>query len=292
MATSASLRSKLFHEGSEALAAFSAKLHDRYACPQCLRLFGPDALGGPDPDLTLEHIPPQAAYGSPYMRMLVCKRCNNTAGSAYESHLSTRVQTTPVTNDDPRDAKIEIGDFTLQGTISVNSEGAVVVANDPRRNDPKAIEEVSTGLHQGTLTESFQVHVSLGYNQRLSSLAHLRIGYLVAFGFLGYRYIVRQSLDAVREQLAHPYSLHLASTWSLRTSDTTHDRTVLLVEDPIEALGIRVADQLILLPSTSDALPASTFYDKLSELPEPLEVSASKWIGWPSTPDHRPWNAR
>lgn len=283
--------------GAEAFAKLDLGLPSYYVCPLCLHGFTQDQA----PDLTRDHVPPDAVGGR--RLVLTCPGCNNQK----TSHKSGR-------NVDSDAAELErVRDFfrrkpgrpysvryRTEGGIDVNAEaewsadGALSIAGLPGSNPPGALNHLNLELtcrwREGRGWPTSQLSVRFRHRVSLQhvSVSWLRAAYLAAFAALGYRYIFRRQLDLVRKQIREPDTSLIKGFYQEVPADAAKEWAIILLSSPRWARGIAVqmGEQLVLLPYLDDA---STYYERLvRESEEGMTMTfAGKAFPWPNRAEFR-----
>jgi hypothetical protein len=187
------------------------EIGDIFICPLCRTEFGREALA-PPPQLTIEHCIPRSLGGTLTTSTLVCRACNNTAGTNLDKHLANKF-----------DAESFFQGISAKAMpIEMNVHGAVVrgdwrftAGGKPtfelyicgKRNGSKQIDFFKSSLTSllGNADGSgIEVSAKMQYRGRNAIAGLLRIGYLMLFRQFGYGYILNSGLDGIREQILHP----------------------------------------------------------------------------------------
>jgi hypothetical protein len=140
-------------------------------------------------------------------------------------------------------------------------------------NNPDTKKKVFHHLDDLTLDGSwdgfeFEVSPRIRVNHRIAALSHLKTAYLAAFALLGYRYILREELEIVRDQIAKPKEI-IIPAYRIRTPLSSEGiRKMIEVKDPIKAIAVQIDPYLVFLPPIG---PSNNFYNSLAR----------------STPEHR-----
>lgn len=290
-------RRRLFKDGAAAigkllpgLVAEHPELVGAYLCPQCLRFFSEAALDGPDPRITIEHMPPQGSYSGPYTQLLVCKRCNNVAGSHLDAHMERQLAAASWAPGDARRVTLSIDGRRVRATLAVLEDGSMTLRSDERRSNPEELQAAIEALSSGAV-DGFSGTWSAGYRDASAAVAYLRLGYLVSFAAWGYRYVLPSALDIIRDQIANPDDELVPRRWLIR-----HDRQspalreIWILDSPARSIGVEIGDRLVLVPVPGK--DAETFYNELAEMRDPLVIEGRLRRTWPQWTDHTPWSER
>jgi hypothetical protein len=219
-----------------------------YVCPLCLRGFGVDALAGPDPFLTLEDVPPKAVGGRPMC--LTCKPCNNLAGMINRAVVERERHREAEDPSSGRTIALRIsdGDVEVGGQLAFQ-EGGVFIVTDPSTSNPTSYESLSDRIRTSSGTGPTDLTITVRtYSRRLARVSELRDAYLATFAWLGYRYILRSSLDVVRQQIRDP-AAEVLSGWGWKSEALMADgRLIGIVTEPAVAVLVTQGQRGTLLP--------------------------------------------
>lgn len=250
-------RQAIFDRGAVALAAAVPEAPSPiYCCPLCLCGFDRSAIevGG---ILTEEHVPPKALGGQ--VLCLTCQPCNNAAGTALDSYVSSHAEQIdfmagrPV---GPQSVVMSVGTVDLRGEVYGPGDGGILAIGHPHRNHPDRPTEMGEVLD--ALTSSDPANQSIRFtldrkplSKSRVAIGWLRHGYLAAFAAFGYRYILRRSLDAVREQITTPHD-EAGTTPVLIAGPNAElmQPSYMLVDEPenLRCLLVNLGRAIVLLP--------------------------------------------
>lgn len=262
-----------------------------YICPLCLRGFLPKAL---EADLlTVEHVPPKRLGGR--RLVLTCRRCNSSAGAHLDHEMMKRELIFDFhygTMDRPAPARLTMADQSINVEVQATEESVRVVGL-PDSNDPQAqgelLAELDRLVEAGSWQDSrFDLTFYRGFRHRPALVGWLRAGYLAAFAALGYRYIMRASLDVVRQQLVNPQDevLRVFSV-TIPGRISKEERRILLVQRPtwLNSVAVQIGRHIVFLPSLEDTpIPFESLAQKAGQ--QARERIAGKLIPWPTRPEH------
>src|SRR6266568_1131236 len=79
-------RRRLFNLYSANIVLYAPEFANHFACPICGDIYGPDAVEGENPLVTIAHVYPKRCGGT--VETLTCGRCNNQIGSKYDNQLT------------------------------------------------------------------------------------------------------------------------------------------------------------------------------------------------------------
>jgi len=174
-----------------------------YICPLCLRGYTKIALSQNIPNpLTLEDVPPKSLGGKPLI--LTCKECNSRSGSLLDGVLKKHLQS-------QRFFKLSPGS-KVEGKVSINKMSPVrsmirvgenkeffFKVNDKNYMVKKHLHELQTNMAGCKI--DFTVNIP---NRKNAAAAILRVGYLLAFNYLGNLMLLSPNIHKITEQISHP----------------------------------------------------------------------------------------
>lgn len=227
---------------------------DFYACPCCLVAYPREAVAADL--LSFEDVPPKSVGGRPLL--LTCKRCNNTAGSDFDSHAATRAEAEDFVRGRITGRSLRmtshVDGIPLRGTAQWTDNGIQLVGM-PERNDPKVqaahLEALDAYVESGNPRPSHSFTVHTRFNEARARISWIRAAYLAAFAALGWNYIFRGVMDPYRKQLQQP-DVSIVPTYILRDPNASpEERRVLLVDRPDELRSVAVVmgEHTVFLPS-------------------------------------------
>lgn len=262
-----------------------------YVCPLCLSAFPATAIDIDPPNLTIEHVPPQN-QGGPYLRVLTCRMCNNTAGSELESHLAIRDRLNRAGQPGVKDLRVhlEMDGIPLKAVLGHDASlGSFRILVDGQHNDPAALRRFDEARQAGSLSSKAQFRFIDGFDAGRIRVARLRMAYLVAFAHFGYRYAFTHLLEAVREQIRRPDEEILPGEpfAALLGEDPPFDpdRKIFGFRGGISGICVGINDKLILLPMPGES--ALALYRAFSEVSEALPIETGGLEDWPQYPEYR-----
>jgi hypothetical protein len=194
-----SLKERLFNCYAANLTAHEPGLRDVFRCPICLREFGREAID--NNEVTKEHVPGGSLGGGVWT--LTCRGCNCAAGGKLESELASRLAAEDWdqgVSDKPRRGRTSVGEGTV--TVDVHRRGdEYFIQPHQDLSHPRAFRRGMDNWQSGVIPAGLEVEWDQSYDGLRSWVAVLRMGYLVAFGYFGYGYIMHPNLAQVREQI-------------------------------------------------------------------------------------------
>ncbi|MFF1319830.1 hypothetical protein ACFVZZ_10440 [Streptomyces chartreusis] len=292
-------RLRWFDEGAHKLRQVLERLpldgelpdEEFYACPCCLVAYPRAAVAAGL--LTIEDVPPKSVGGRPLL--LTCKRCNNTAGSDFDSHAAIRAESDAFVRGQVTgralSATAHVDGIPLRGTAQW-TEGGVQLFGVPKRNDPKVqaahFEALDAYVESRDPAPNFSFTVHTRFDEARARVSWIRAAYLAAFAALGWVYILREVMDPFRDQLKQP-DVNILQTYLLRTPDASPDeRRILLVERPDElrCVAVVLGEHTIFLPSLFESRPYEELVEVLAsrrESDDRLSIHLDgKAVPWPT----------
>ncbi|MGI5284882.1 hypothetical protein ACQEVF_16295 [Nonomuraea polychroma] len=226
---------------------------DFYACPCCLLAYPREAVTAGL--LTIEDVPPKSVGGRPML--LTCKRCNNTAGSDFDSHAATKADADDFVRGRvtgrPLPMTSYVDGIPLRGTAEWTDSG-VQLFGIPKQNDRKVqaahFEALDAYVESGNPRPNHSFTVNTRFDEARVRISWIRAAYLAAFAALGWSYIFRGIMDPYRKQLQQPES-KILPTYILRDPNVSPEaRRVLLVEQPDElrCVAVVLGEHTVFLP--------------------------------------------
>lgn len=178
-----------------------------YLCPLCLRFFDEDAIE--NGQLTREDVPPQSIGGRKLV--LTCKPCNSFAGAQMDADMRLEADLISFLSGQgeitEHRAKLKAGRYRIPVGLSAKDKTVQIHAR-PKAAHPKhgiGIEAAFDRASKGTAWKRFQFHMEFEpYSHARAEASWLRSAYLAFFAALGYRFILRKELDAVRHRIRVP----------------------------------------------------------------------------------------
>ena len=176
-----------------------------YVCPICLHAFAEPALALGL--ITREDVPPKSVGGRKLA--LTCRRCNSEGGHEVDAHARREADLYDFTAGDLRaiNASLE----TASGRVPIRlsaAGGSIQMVGVPAATDPLAHAGVMGDFEAASgdgIWEDFTFKVELPtYSFERARASWLRSAYLAFFATLGYRFIFRPELDAVRAKIRNP----------------------------------------------------------------------------------------
>jgi hypothetical protein len=255
----------------------------RYLCPLCLHWFA-------DLDeLSLEHAPPESLGGRHIA--ITCRGCNSTAGHTVDAELrlaetirefGLRRMTKPMP------ATFRFAGIEQRVEALFDPDGLSIVGVS-KQNHPDTASAMTAAFDEVVAERSTNVVFKLSFRTpdfRKASIGWLRAAYLVAFATLGYRYILREELEEVRQQIRDP-AAEILKRYCVITQKGPADRCITFVSEPLElkSVIVFVNPYAVFLPSDESA----GTYERLGALdpwpPASLTLSGAT-APWPTRPGY------
>jgi hypothetical protein len=212
----------LFNSHMSDLRDSEVQREDRFICPICFTEYSEEDLHNAnlsDGHVWPEYIRKKSKY-APFHRVLLCKLCNNRAGSRGDKHMQLREIIRDANKDGQlygeRRIQIIIGPaetpVKLQATVAIQKgdiiQGRIVFQLNQKtgrwlRNNPKEQERFLAATQNdrfGLLVEPCKE-----IKPELALVGWITSAYLFAFYSLGYRYILHPSLDIVRSYILESF---------------------------------------------------------------------------------------
>lgn len=218
----ATLREKLFYEGSSAIRKIFDVDDDVYVCPICRGVFGVQHMQ--NKELTLEHVPPASVGGKAII--LTCKECNNQAGHKFECHESKKKKVINFANTllGGKDGHGGKGRLKFEG-VSVNvaistSGGKTTIEILEGQNNPNLSQNITESIEDviGISPQpeiQFNIESIESYDFKKYQLSLLKSAYLVAVAKFGYCYGLSPTLENIRCQIKEPENV-VVENWHIK----------------------------------------------------------------------------
>lgn len=178
---------------------------NNFICPLCLKTY---QFLDPDNNITIEHVPPEKLGGKPLL--LTCKDCNSICGYNLDIYLINEVRNSYVLRhlDKKRHkAKLQIEDVCINADATIIGNSDIFFNIDEQKNNPKSYNALNKYLATDDSIYRINATIKLSEqktNTKKAAIAILKSAYLLAFYYLGYRYILHSNLDPIRKQILYP----------------------------------------------------------------------------------------
>lgn len=180
--------------------------HLAYLCPLCLKsaFYTESEIRHFNDSFSLDHYPPQNVGGT--KKIMICKKCNNTAGYSYEGSLRDRVvleaYNRKIPNIDiPAITNIESVKGWLHATVSIKEDGSKIfkLADKVKERivplDKQQMESNNNG-------KGFKADIKiLDIDKRKVTKALLKTAYLFCFDYWGYEFVFSAAGGLIRKVL-------------------------------------------------------------------------------------------
>lgn len=278
-----------FTRGVEAFRRLGRNLPDLYVCPLCLYGFPVVAIHA----LTREHVPPATVGGS--RLVLTCGRCNRRASG--KDGVDTFGGTAEIlrkfgegTLEKPLRGRLAIDSLTLNVDVEKRAQG-ISIFGLPDHNPVGACDDLQgildTYVDSGSQDWAFQLSPTILSSDAKQRVSWLRAAYLAGFAALGYRYIFREVLDPVREQIKDPDRRVISFFHFYRKQSLSLDYFLLLVHFPRWGKGllVQMGRHYVMLPFLDGD---DGYYARLetSAAAETRTRLMGKLVPWPRQPEH------
>lgn len=240
----AAKRQQLYDAGVAALGRAMRLPPDQqglYACPTCLALSAIDDTG--PYELTIDHIPPRVLK-RPWLEVLTCWTCNNSAGRFLDNEVQKRRVVESLEPGRPVRGRLTVGNLTVNADFKRGPSGPILEVNQ-LRNRPGANQEFVAAVKAGDGRMNF---TGAGYRPRREAVGLLRIAYLAVFGALGYSAVLSPVFERIRAQIANPDDRVIPHTWRAKDKAKDSARQIWFVVSPLNCVGVQIDQDFVLLP--------------------------------------------
>jgi HNH endonuclease len=264
-----------------------------YVCPICARAFSVEAID--DGELTEDHVPPRSIGHR--LAVLVCKRCNNTAGHGIEADMRKAENIADVLagrSSAPQAVRIRLGPEgpDINAIVQSTPEG-IILDGQPKRNSPLKHAAFFAEMERLAQSRSLDWSLNMEFHRDHFSLHKMRVawlkaGYLIAFAVFGYKFAFCRALAIVREQIADPAKRLIMLSGGLDPDGDTSRYAIIVVKVPRElagAVGVTMGRHFVLFPGTGRD---TDFYERLLAFRRAGGTDAATLTGdilsWPNRP--------
>ncbi|MDW3197475.1 MAG: hypothetical protein R8G66_34175 [Cytophagales bacterium] len=169
-----------------------------YLCPLSLKLFNQEGLNDIYTDhLTLEHSPPNSLKG--HVVALTAKDSNSKGGHLLDHKLRTFVEVREFTMGvTPMKTK-----FFFDDTIGIPVEISTK-SNPTFHFRPPSMHPGAKKLVEYFSVEGNSINFKVNIPNPKADISLLRVAYLIAFGTLGYSFLLGKSIPQLRDQINSP----------------------------------------------------------------------------------------
>ncbi|MHC1773816.1 MAG: HNH endonuclease [Lentimicrobium sp.] len=199
----------LFQETTEGKRIIT---EDIYICPLCLNGFQRITLDQSHSNpLTIEHVPPESSGGKPLI--LLCKKCNSNKG--YESdHIIPKVlESESFSNKiagNLKKGKINLfPGSNLPFELEIQSNNKLIFNINDLKNEfiQNKLKSILSDSQKHEVKFTIQTPNKYKYAEAL-----LLIGYLLAFNYFGYAFLLESNLENIRNHINTPEDSPLPHT--------------------------------------------------------------------------------
>jgi hypothetical protein len=221
------------------------KFLEAVMCPICMVLYNRNGLDQTvNNPLTIEHCPPEELGGKPML--LLCKSCNNTAGSELDVKLMEYLNVRPFNERQPegrvmlKNSTFKGGALDVRGTMELKRIDANSFYIDLKATDTYRKNRFDNILKADKIEITYKQHETPSLH--IVHTALLKIGYLLAFAKFGHPFILNPNYDAIRAQIANPSATILPIKGVVM--NTSLGVGVHLISEPKHFIGFAVVFEL------------------------------------------------
>ena len=186
-----------------------ANVQNVFICPICLEVIDLSKFSENDFNniISLEDVPPKSMGGKPIL--ITCKQCNNICGHEIDVYLLNELKyraEMQLPSSVSKKAKLTLGDNVLNATFKIKDDKNIVLELT-QKNDPKKVKTHFEDIKKSGVNWKLNAQIILSdvkRNPTAANIALLKSAYLLAFQRLGYRYILNEELQIVRNQILNP----------------------------------------------------------------------------------------
>jgi hypothetical protein len=253
-----------------------------YVCPLCADGFLEEMLDQRRRNpLTLEHLPPKSVGGK--ARILTCKKCNNYSGSNLDKLILNSLEAESFLKLKPNSSistKLKINNkyyLRSKAKLIQKEKYQLIFKIKQSRYFNACLDEMKMDWRNTEINVSFNLP-----NKTNTAVALLRIGYILAFYYLGNRLLYEGSIHKIREAILNSDTVHLphSGVYLLEESDSVSEGIHLLV-GPSEfrsyfiIFRIKIASysKMIAVPIPGPGEDGWKNYSKLQELEKGTQLN-------------------
>lgn len=186
--------------------------HIAYLCPLCLKsgiIYEPSFGLGMHAEFSLDHFPPKSVGG--FLKILVCKKCNNDAGGIYENSLKEKMRNMSFNKgifSSHLNAKAKIitpsGDAKIPGRyssrLSIDEEGKIEISLKPKTSVP--VPHLDKWIEDSKTDTNYKIELTVPVaDESKVSKSLLKAAYLFCFDSWGYDFAYSESGEKIRKVL-------------------------------------------------------------------------------------------
>jgi hypothetical protein len=177
--------------------------HFAYICPLCLMngIIVEHSIGlGMHADFSLDHYPPESVGG--FQKILICKKCNNDAGTLYDFSLKEKIQQLAFNNKTPDSALKSkfiatnlIGNYPSKLTIDKDGKIEISLKPNPDLHAPFLDEFIE--YSKDNLDYKIELTQKTPDEKKVSK-ALVKTAYLTCFDMWGYEFVFSNTGEMIR----------------------------------------------------------------------------------------------
>ena len=263
------------HIGTETENGIERVEQQLYLCPLCVHGFMEIMLDQRKHNpLTLEDLPPKSVGGK--AKILTCKKCNNTSGSKLDKLILDSLEAESFLQLKPESSlstKLKINNkFNLSSRLKITKADRHQFIFNVKQSlyFLTCVDEMKKNWNKTKINVSFSIPSKIR-----TSVALLRIGYLLSFYHLGHRIIFEENIHKLRKSIIDPEnnSLPHCGVFILPDSQSVNEGFHLLISPEeyrtyfmIYKVKIKSYSKIIAVPIPGPGEEGWTNYSKLSQL--------------------------
>jgi len=227
------------------------KFEKAVVCPLCMKIFSKEALSqDSELPLTLEDVPPKELGGKP--KVLMCKKCNNTAGTSLDVRLMEYLNVKPFNQAEAgasvtrKRTTVKAGDIEVKGTATFTRDSANGFSFKLHLDEKKDGYRKSR-LEQINKAQEIQIIYNPNHTptQNIVHTALLKIAYELMFEKFGHLFILNKNYDHIRAQVLRPTDDILPHKGVVRSFSTLFSPGFYLIKQPLAIKGVLVVFDLL-----------------------------------------------
>tara|TARA_R110002096_G_scaffold428478_4_gene640223 strand:+ start:8246 stop:9130 length:885 start_codon:yes stop_codon:yes gene_type:complete len=286
-------KNKLFKIGVTALQSISDFKENLYVCPICLNGFNIESIS--KKELTLEHAPQRSIGGKEIL--LTCVKCNNEAGHTIDAELDKREKSfaflKAISKEQSFSGRMKLNQGGVATNVNVDAVNGHIHLEIPKKiNHPTGHKKIFNHLDYLATNkalwsnEKIKLTTVYPYHKHKARVGDLKSAYLLAFATLGYRYILQDSLNIVREQILNPDQKLVTGIYLGLNHTFPEERKLIELESPIKAIIVQIDRRLIFLPPIKSD---EVFFEVIISLLSNNKNGQLNGVelGWPETMEMR-----
>jgi hypothetical protein len=154
----------------------------------------------------------------------------------------------------------------------------------PNNNPPHRVQQVLEEVREWGDGTEFQLELGWSYIRRRADISWLKSAYLLAFAWLGYKYICRDVMQGIRLQIKEPDQSHVQLFCAF--SPSADALRIGMVQEPAIARGVVITayGRMVLLPLFDDDFD---FYPRIFESDRRSLNIHGRSFAWPEKAMYR-----